>query len=280
MSWTFTTDPELYADRVLALLTSRPEANTLPLTVLETVRAGQQFGAAAPLFGWYAGDSSVTGAVSMTPPYGLLLAEVPAGSEADLVERLRQDQVEVPDVAGELATVDRFVAHWTKGTALTTEVLLRQRLYRLDGLRQPPNPPPGSARPATEADLDLVMDWMLAFQQEAEPRSMAPASSIYQRRAALGLLWFWCDVAGQPVAFAGRNVEVAGASRIGPVYTPPPFRQRGYGAAATHACSQDALDQGAQAVLLFTDLANPTSNSVYRSLGYRPVDERIIVKFD
>jgi predicted GNAT family acetyltransferase len=78
---------------------------------------------------------------------------------------------------------------------------------------------------------------------------------------------------------ASRNVTVAGVSRIGPVYTPPASRRHGYGAAVTAACTQDALDRGARQVVLFTDEANPTSNGIYQQLGYRALDERVILRF-
>lgn len=65
----------------------------------------------------------------------------------------------------------------------------------------------------------------------------------------------------------GTNAPVAGAVRIGPVYTPPEQRGRGYASSAVAAASQQALDEGASSCTLFTDLANPTSNSIYRALG-------------
>jgi hypothetical protein len=40
-----------------------------------------------------------------------------------------------------------------------------------------------------------------------------------------------------------------------------------------------ALDTGAVDVVLFTDLANPTSNALYQRLGYRPVEDRAVVEF-
>jgi predicted GNAT family acetyltransferase len=43
--------------------------------------------------------------------------------------------------------------------------------------------------------------------------------------------------------------------------------------------SQAALDAGAKHVVLFTDLANPTSNALYPRLGYRPVEDRIVLSF-
>ena len=64
-----------------------------------------------------------------------------------------------------------------------------------------------------------------------------------------------------------------------PVYTPPEHRGTGYGSAVTAAVSQHALDAGARDVILFTDLANPTSNSIYQKIGYRPVYDSTELEF-
>ena len=32
-------------------------------------------------------------------------------------------------------------------------------------------------------------------------------------------------------------------------------------------------------VVLYTDLANPTSNALYQGLGYRPVEDRAVLSF-
>lgn len=279
MPWSFSDDPHQYAEHVLDLLTERPDANTVPLTVLETLRAGQRFSEVEPLFGWYEAGGAVTGAISMTPPYGVLLAELPSGSEAELVAGLRDRAATVPDVMGTVDAARRFAAGWTAGTGLNTEQVMRQRVYTLDGLRPPVPPPAGRARVAVPADLDLVMDWVTRFIEEAEASSAAPQPEMYQRRIELGLLWLWQDEQAEPVSMASRNVTVAGVSRIGPVYTPPASRRHGYGAAVTAACTQDALDRGARQVVLFTDEANPTSNGIYQQLGYRALDERVILRF-
>jgi predicted GNAT family acetyltransferase len=156
---------------------------------------------------------------------------------------------------------------------------MRHRLYTLDGLRPPDPPPTGRARAAVAEDLDLVMDWLVRFHDEAEASAASPQRAMYQRRIELGLLWLWHDEQGVPVSMASRNVSVAGVSRIGPVYTPPAARRHGYGAAVTAACTRDALDGGARQVVLFTDLANPTSNAIYQQIGFRPLDDRLILRF-
>jgi predicted GNAT family acetyltransferase len=47
----------------------------------------------------------------------------------------------------------------------------------------------------------------------------------------------------------------------------------------TWAVSRAALDAGVTGVLLFTDLANPTSNALYQRLGYRAVSDRTMYSF-
>jgi predicted GNAT family acetyltransferase len=215
----------------------------------------------------------------MTPPYGVLIGELPAGSEAELVAGLRSRTAAVPDVMGTADAAGRFADSWTAGTGLRTELAMSQRFYTLDGLRPPDPSPPGSARPAAEADLDVLMDWLVAFHRESEASEATPQREIYRHRVELGLIWLWQDEQGSPVSMAARTVTVAGVSRIGPVYTPPTARRHGYGAAVTVACTRDALDSGASQVVLFTDEANPTSNGIYQRIGFRPLDQRVILRF-
>ncbi|WGP13291.1 GNAT family N-acetyltransferase [Streptomyces sp. SH5] len=86
------------------------------------------------------------------------------------------------------------------------------------------------------------------------------------------VLGWWRGADG---AVAGRTRMLAGTVRVTSVYTPPEFRGRGYGAAVTAESSRAALAKGAAEVLLFTDLANPTSNGVYLRIGYEPVADRV-----
>jgi predicted GNAT family acetyltransferase len=72
---------------------------------------------------------------------------------------------------------------------------------------------------------------------------------------------------------------VAGQVRVGPVYTPPRRRGQRFGGAVTAAVSQAARTAGVAEVLLYTDLANPTSNALYQRLGYRPVSDSVQLIF-
>jgi predicted GNAT family acetyltransferase len=82
-------------------------------------------------------------------------------------------------------------------------------------------------------------------------------------------LYFWDD--GRPVAMCASPGGAPSGARISLVYTPPDLRRRGYATAAVSALTRRLLFGGSRYCCLYTDLANPTSNNVYRRIGYRPV---------
>jgi predicted GNAT family acetyltransferase len=149
-----------------------------------------------------------------------------------------------------------------------------ERLFRLDGLTAPRGAH-GSARLAGTGDVELLTHWLRSFGSEAleQDRPSDIVRSLVRRMLARSRLWLWVD-GGEPVSLAARHPAVHGIARVGPVYTPPERRGRGYASVVTAAASADVLRAGAVACL-FTDLANPTSNNIYQALGYRPVLDRI-----
>jgi predicted GNAT family acetyltransferase len=80
------------------------------------------------------------------------------------------------------------------------------------------------------------------------------------------------------VSLVARKEPVFGVSRVGPVYTPPELRGRGYAGALTAHVSRRILDAGERACL-YTDLANPTSNKIYAAIGYEPVADFVEYTF-
>jgi GNAT superfamily N-acetyltransferase len=274
MAWRLTHDMDDFLGTAGAYLQADPVRNTVPLTVLAALAASgpDMYGAAAPLFAWHrSGEGAdVDGAALRTPPHPLLVAGFPVGAAEDLIGLLGADRpagASVPESeAAELS------AAWQSVTGGRTAVHTRMRLFRLAGLRAPDPLPPGSARVAEHADLDLLVDWTAAFG--AETGTGAEGARSVADKLAYGGMMIWESGAG-PVAMASLTRHVAGVCRVGSVYTPPRHRRSGYGGAITTAVSQRALDSGAAEVVLYTDLANPTSNALYQRLGYQPVEDRI-----
>jgi predicted GNAT family acetyltransferase len=152
------------------------------------------------------------------------------------------------------------------------------RLHRLDALVPPDPMPPGKAVVAGPEHRDLVVAWYEAFAAEIDEPAGDFRPGVDDRLADGGVM-LWLD-GGEPVSLASRTRIVAGMARVAPVYTPPERRGRGYAAAATAAVTQAALDDGVEQLLLYTDLANPTSNRLYARLGYRPVEDAVSLVFD
>lgn len=216
----------------------------------------------------------VVGAALRTPPHNLGLSEIDdEGAIEPLVADVSRAFASLPGVIGPKRHVESFVRGWEVATGATGQRALAERIFRAERVR-PPAGVPGRMRAYDDADRELAIRWTDAFVVEALPESQPKAESsesfVERRRDDPdGGLVFWDD--GAPVCVAGFGGPTPNGIRIGPVYTPPDLRGRGYGSALTAALTQQLLDGGRRFCFLFTDLANPTSNSIYQRIGYRPV---------
>jgi predicted GNAT family acetyltransferase len=130
-------------------------------------------------------------------------------------------------------------------------------------------------RPYQESDRELVIGWMDAFIDEALPEAPPEDAEHWLERTLSnpdGGVMLWLD-GEQPVSFSGYGGLTPNGIRVGPVYTPPELRRRGYASALVAELTKMLLDGGRKFCFLFTDLANPTSNSIYQRVGYEPVSD-------
>jgi GNAT superfamily N-acetyltransferase len=220
----------------------------------------------------------VSAAFLHTPPYPVVLTMMSDGHAAALATALAGADHQVPGVNAAPAPGAAFAAAWQQHTGQAARTGMRMRLYALGRLLPPGPAPPGQARTASAGDTGLLLAWLNAFYAEAGPEGPNESERVVRDRLGYGGLILW-EHEGRPVSLAGRNRPAAGQARIGPVYTPPELRGRGFGGAATAAVTQAALDDGADGAVLFTDLANPASNTLYQRLGYRPVSDWTVLWF-
>ncbi|WP_432111456.1 GNAT family N-acetyltransferase [Streptomyces sp. YPW6] len=270
MTWTFTDDVDVFLAAAGPSLGARPVEHTVVLSVTERLRrsGAHTYGDGDPVLGWWRGaDGTVAGTLVRTPPHAALLTAVAPEAVGPLVEALGAG----PDL--DEVNADRDIAALLAARLPGCRTVQEQRLYRLGTLRPPSPAPEGRARAAKRADRGLLVTWVRGFA-DATGQSRSSAEWLVDEGTERGSLTLW-ENGGTPVALAGRTRLPAGTVRVTLVYTPPEFRDRGYGAAVTAASSRAALAEGAAEVLLFTDLANPTSNGVYLRIGYEPVADRV-----
>lgn len=272
-------DAGAFAAVAAPLLQADPLRHTVALSVLDAMlRDGEP---SAVLLTVHDGGEA-TAAVLRSPGRPALVSAVPPRLAPAVERALADADPAVARVSAPVAEAEAFAAARVARAGGRAEPAMRMRLFALDTL-VPPSGVPGRARRADARDVPLLGSWRRAFGAEAEhderEADAAEAEELVARSLKLGageMLW---EVDGTPVAQACAKPVVAGASRIGPVYTPPEHRGHGYAAAVTAAASQSAIDAGARRVVLFTDLANPTTNRLYPRIGYRPVHDAVELRF-
>lgn len=188
-----------------------------------------------------------------------------------LIQDLQRENWPVPGVVGPAQASEKFAQTWAKLTGQQYNVSTLERLFVLDQVI-PPISVTGRLRVATENDLDLIKHWIFAFDQEAVHADNQTASL---RRAEVkvhnGDIYIWETPDERIVSMAGKTRPIVNVISIGPVYTPLEERGHGYASNCVAALSQLLLDGGWKYCSLFTDLSNPTANSIYQKIGYRPV---------
>jgi uncharacterized protein len=220
-------------------------------------------------------DGAVVAVAIRTPPYKLALSYT---DEPDALKLFAADLIgDTSDLHGVLGTPHlsrAFAEEWQRVSGQATQPDLHERVFQLERV-QPVTGVSGQLRQITEADLPLLAMWMEAFDVEALGATGQHPYEIERLRenfinSDIRTMYFWED-GDQVVSMAGCGNPTLNGIRIGPVYTPPELRGRGYASALVAAVSQLQLDGGRRFCFLFTDLSNPTSNHIYQAIGYQPV---------
>jgi predicted GNAT family acetyltransferase len=268
---TFSDQPQAVLDLAGEFLASRPVRHNLVLSLLHNRVAHPRPGR----YWTVREDGHTLGVVFQSPTdYPALVTPIPAAAVPAAVAAVAETGVRLPGVMGEAATAARFAGHSTERHKSGAHPSAGQRLYQLDRLVPPPAVP-GRLRPAERPDRSLILDWVHAFDVETGDK-LQSSEEVVDRQLAANQLWLWED--GAPHSLAAHTAPVANVVRIQAVYTPPEQRGRGYAAACVAALSARLTDSG-HVCALYTDLANPVSNSIYRRLGYRAVDEVVRYRF-
>ncbi len=267
-------DAGAFLARAERFLIGREAEHNLMLGLCARLRRNPRLYGEDPYFAVAEERGAVVVAALRTPPHNLILSET---DDARAIEPLAADVQlvfpELPGVGGPADAVARFVLSWQTLTGARARLSMAQRIYQADAVT-PPEGVPGRMRSYADADRDLAVRWLEAFVAEAVPDHV-PESAADVLRHRLeepeGGLVVWED--GETVSLAGFGSPTPTGIRIGPVYTPPEMRGRGYASALVAELTKELLAGGTRFCFLFTDLANPTSNTIYQRVGYRPVTD-------
>jgi GNAT superfamily N-acetyltransferase len=273
LRFVFPTDAQEFADRTGPLLAARLECNVLATVLISVLRGAHADPPPVFAYGVAEGRAGVPVFAAMrTPPFPILSSPLEDPGDAEtLIERWLEADPDLPSVTGVPATARAIAEAWARRTGGTVRRTMSEAMHALTEVLDPPQPARGGLRLATLEDRDLLVAWMEEFVVEAGLVGAAQAAGMVDARLRGQGLLLWEDV--RPVSMIGVAPEVSGTVRVGPVYTPPSERRRGYAGSAVAAASRMALAAGAARCMLFTDLANPTSNKIYAEVGYERIGD-------
>lgn len=254
-------------DKTQAYLLQNEAENNLLLGVAHTLRSNPSRYPDPPYLAMVESNGEIVATAIRTPPHKLLLSKA-SNLEALTLIAQDLDLETLPGVSGLVPEVETFLRSWQGLTGQSYRLLTEMRIHQLTALQSLVTAS-GHLRLVTERDRDLLIEWLSAFHAETGLEVVEDFERIVAHQLKAQNTYLWEDNA--PVSLAGGRKFTATASRIGPVYTPPAYRRKGYATACVAALSQKLLDEGCDRCFLFTDLANPTSNHIYREIGYIPV---------
>lgn len=270
----FSEDPRLVLSSAGEFLASQPVLHNLILSILHARATRPEPGRY-----WVAmtGDGEKAVGMILQSPLTFPATVTPMEPRvvAAMVEAIAEAGVSLPGVNGDAATAASFAGQWTERSKSAAVPFMGTRLYELLEIGEAPGIS-GNFRQAGSKDRSLMIDWTRAFQDEVGEPAHDTELRV-DRGLADGQLWLWED--GDAASMAVSREPVEGVVRVSGVYTPANKRKRGYAEACVHALSKHLRNAGYRCIL-YTDLANPTSNSIYRRIGYRAVAEALRYRFE
>lgn len=222
------------------------------------------------------------GVAMRIPPYGgIILSRIGTKVEAaviQLVRYLRGIDVQISGIIGPAAEAQAFSDCWVEGMLdVSAKISMRMRISEARNVADLPLSP-GMLRLARPEDHPLTASWIADYSEAiGKPISFDNAKSWTEALIRNQQLHIW-DIEG-PVSIAAVDRPTRNGIAIHSVYTPPEYRNKGYATSSVLLLTQKMLKDRYSFCCLYTDLSNPTSNSIYAKIGYVPVADALMFDF-
>jgi uncharacterized protein len=217
------------------------------------------------------GDAIIGCALAATPD-GLELTALPIGIASSFVASVAEARPDLSIVGGPRGPALEFARSWTQRHGGAWQIRYNWMLFRLDTVEQPRDAA-GRLRAAEESDWPLLSVWASAYSEATNAH--VDVAGFFQRRLRRRELFVWDHDGPKSVVSVSGNTPRG--VRVSAVFTPEPFRGRGYASNVVAGASRNALAAGADFCVLFADREPSAPSRIYRAIGYRPIRDHLVI---
>ena len=265
-----------------AYLEQNESENNLPIGLAYRLAEDPYYyGSELPLLLSILEQGRVVGVSLMTPPKRIILSRINANLQTTivhLVDHLHEIDIQIPGVVGPEAESHVFSECWVEGILdVSASIDKRMRVFEARSVTNLPLSP-GTLRLARPEDHPLMAKWIADLSEAiGESTSFDGAKSRAEKLITDQQLYIWDN--NGPGSIVGVSRPMKNGATIGVVYTPPQHRNKGYATSSVLVLTKKLLSDGYSFCSLYTDLANPTSNSIYTKIGYVPIGDAVAFDF-
>jgi uncharacterized protein len=269
-------DPAILWEKLRPRLLKQEAANNLIVGILKSISENKDQQSEDHL--WFTvengGDIELVG--WRTPPFdfGLWSAKIETTQALEcFLDFLEKEGLEKVGAVGKPALVESYIALAIPRFNLENTFTMNQGIYECRRV-DPTLLGRGSIRLVTMDEIEKLTDWMIAFHIES--LNQEPLRSEARNKLKTDIengLYFFYEEEGQVLSTLATARPMVNGISVNMVYTPPTYRRKGYATRSVALLTRQLLDEGWKFTALFTDLDNPTSNSIYQKIGYRRVGE-------
>jgi predicted GNAT family acetyltransferase len=192
---------------------------------------------------------------------------------SDLVKYMENE--DYPGIIGTREYCDIYHKKYQEISNKEMHIFMNQRIYSCTKVNKQ-NEKTGSVRLANENDVNKLTDWAYKFTRDVQEATSPEQAKIIIEHQIKAKRLYVLEVNNKVVSMAARSRSLSITESVGFVYTPVEFRRNGYGSIVTAAVTKKVLSDGKVATL-YTDLSNPTSNSIYMKIGYKPYCDSVML---
>lgn len=274
-----------FYDIAYPFLLEKEAENNLPLAILISLKKNKNhYGEEAPLLFSLINNEKPEFIALRTPPRDLIIAFTYNLEAINiLVDELYKRREEFPGVLSFKDAADLFAELWCEKNELKYNLIRRERVYQLVQVSEDCLGDRVFSM-ANRTHQVLVLKWAEEMLKEAlidvtdddiERTKKTAMDEFEENKSRFYILFDNYE----PVSMVRKAGKTPNGNFVNFVYTPPPLRRRGYATECVAKLSKQLLDEGNNYCFLFTDLSNPTSNSIYQKIGYKPIIDENHYKF-